>query len=221
MTTALECKELHKSFGTERVLKGVNLTLKAGTISVIKGYSGCGKTTLLRCLAGLSGFDNGEISYNFNGSIIKNSGNLPQNKETLFPSLSVVFQQLYLWPHMTARQNIDSVWHKAHDGYSEDEMKALSHKLGISTLLDKYPSQLSLGQNQRVALLRAISFKPKLLLLDEVTSALDDKNIEVVVEILRELKDINCSILAITHSSEFAEILRANMYVMDRGQLAR
>ncbi|MBL1430688.1 MAG: amino acid ABC transporter ATP-binding protein [Robiginitomaculum sp.] len=219
MTTVLECKELHKSYGTERVLRGVNLTLKAGTISVIKGYSGCGKTTLLRCLAGLSSFDDGEIVYSFNGSIIKNGGSLHQNRYTLFPSLSIVFQQLYLWPHMTARQNIDSVWRKARDGYSKGEMEALSDKLGIIELLDKYPSQLSLGQNQRVALLRAISFKPKLLLLDEVTSALDAKNIEIVVNILRELKRINCSVLAITHSSEFSEQLKAEAYIMDGGKL--
>ena len=182
----LEVKNLRKRFGNEVVLNDLNLTVPEHTATVLIGASGSGKSTLLRCINLLEQIDDGEIYVD--GIEISD----PQiNEDEVRRKLGMVFQSFNLFPHMTVLENITLAPIKVH-GISKDEAISEAEKLlARFDLLDKanqYPDRLSGGQQQRVAIIRSIANKPRLLLLDEVTSALDPVLVNEVLTIVRDLK---------------------------------
>lgn len=198
----LEVTNLRKSFGYEVVLNDLNLTVPEHTATVLIGASGSGKSTLLRCINLLEQIDDGEIRVD--GIEISD----PQiNEDEVRRKLGMVFQSFNLFPHMTVLENITLAPIKVHQ-ISKDEAIAQAEKLlARFDLLDKahqYPDRLSGGQQQRVAIIRSIANKPRLLLLDEVTSALDPVLVNEVLAIVRDLKHDGMTMVLATHEMGFA-----------------
>ena len=198
----LEVTNLRKSFGNEVVLNDLNLTVPEHTATVLIGASGSGKSTLLRCINLLEQIDDGEIRVD--GIEISD----PQiNEDEVRRKLGMVFQSFNLFPHMTVLENITLAPIKVHQ-ISKDEAIATAEKLLVRfDLLDKahqYPDRLSGGQQQRVAIIRSIANKPRLLLLDEVTSALDPVLVNEVLAIVRDLKQDGMTMVLATHEMGFA-----------------
>ena len=198
----LEVTNLRKSFGSEVVLNELNLTVPEHTATVLIGASGSGKSTLLRCINLLEQIDDGEIKVD--GIEISD----PQiNEDEVRRKLGMVFQSFNLFPHMTVLENITLAPIKVH-GINRDEAVYEAEKLlQRFDLIDKahqYPDRLSGGQQQRVAIIRAIANKPRLLLLDEVTSALDPVLVNEVLAIVRDLKQDGMTMVLATHEMGFA-----------------
>ncbi len=192
------------------ILRSVNLDIEAGTITSLIGPSGAGKTTLLSALSFSDIPESGSIL------VDDNSYTFPRAEKTLAPSPAVafVFQQLFLWPHLTLRENI-ALSNRA----TETEMSELISAFGMKDFIDRYPNQTSLGQRQRAALARAVALKPRYLLLDEVTSALDIEQIEAVVLYLEKLKKGGTGILVVTHLIHFAQRISDQILFMDKGEV--
>ena len=194
----LEIKNLTKSYGKNLILKNLNLQVNKGDVVQITGPSGAGKTTLLRCIAGLEKFET--------GSIILNK-QLIQSEKIFIPlfkrKIGMAFQDLALWPHLTVWRNIDFVSSLIIKNKSERETwnKQLLGEFKIDHKKDKYPAELSGGEQQRVALARAFANKPEILLLDEPFSNLDKSLAE---EIIREIEALitkkEITVLIVTHN---------------------
>lgn len=198
----LEVSNLRKCFGNEVVLNDLNLVVPEHTATVLIGASGSGKSTLLRCINLLEQIDDGEIKVD--GKEISD----PEiNEDQVRRKLGMVFQSFNLFPHMTVLENITLAPIKVH-GISKDEAINDAEKLlARFDLLDKanqYPDRLSGGQQQRVAIIRSIANKPRLLLLDEVTSALDPVLVNEVLTIVRDLKHDGMTMVLATHEMGFA-----------------
>src|SRR5918997_5948328 len=166
----VELAGIHKAFGDNVVLGGVDLAVSRGEVIVIAGPSGSGKSTMLRCVNGLETVDRGEVR--FDGQLVKPGKGLAK----LRSQIGFVFQQFHLFPHMTVLQNITLAPMKV-KGIGADQAKKAAHELlervGIAEKADQFPADLSGGQQQRVAIARAPAMDPKLMLFDEPTSALD------------------------------------------------
>ena len=208
------CEGLRKRYGPLEIFSDISLQLEKSQITVLRGPSGCGKTTLFKCLAMLESWDDGIITVNE-----KSISSVESTKESTRANLlrklgiSVVFQQLFLWPHMTCKENIKFVCKEEFDW-------SIVERFGLDSLMDKKPSEISLGQAQRIAFIRAISSQPKYLFLDEVTSALDHKNVALISDYINKMKSEGLSIFAITHSNEFEEQLNLDIkYEMNEGEL--
>lgn len=207
----MRCQNIYKSYGSRAVLKNVSLALTPGKVTILRGHSGCGKTTLLRCLAGLEHVDSGEI---FTAALGREERNITGLKAgSLYPTLTVVFQQLFLWPHLTCRKNIELV------AKDSDVVSALIDRFGLEEVLDRTPNKVSLGQKQRVAIVRALSFDADIILLDEVTSALDAKNRRIVSSALLERAQAGARILCITHDDTLAHELNGITCLMENGEI--
>lgn len=211
----LQAEEIHVSFGAKKVLSGVELTLRAGEILMLLGPSGGGKTTLLRCLSFLSEPDQGRVRFRGQTVIWKN-GRSSVSSHKLYPTLTTVFQQLFLWPHLTTSQNITLALEKKETFYFS-ELKKIAEVLGIQDVMERYPNECSVGQKQRVALARALILKPKILLLDEITSALDSRSADVVGNLLKDLAEEGTAILSIAHNREFCEKFGTRMSRLENG----
>ena len=212
----LVASNIRKSFGTQDVLRGVDVTLQPGSITVVIGPSGSGKTTLLRALSLLDPPTSGSISvdektYNFA------SGHTTDLTSGPWPKLTVVFQQLFLWPHLTLRENITLVLQE--HGKSEESvgLDELIKSFEMEEFIDRYPNEASLGQKQRAALVRALVLKPKYLLLDEITSALDVEHVAKVLEQLQRLRTDGIGIFVITHLIRFAHRAADQVLFFDNG----
>lgn len=188
----LEAKNIEKSFGSLKVLTDLSLTIAQGSITILAGPSGSGKSTLIRCLS--------LLDYPCKGKIILDGFeySFPKKKQiqeaSIYPKISCVFQQLYLWPHLTNRKNI--LLPLINTTYDTNELNRYIDLFGMKEFIDKYPNESSLGQKQRVSLVRSLILKPEYLLLDEVTSALDSDNTKAV---LSELSSLSSGILLISH----------------------
>lgn len=198
----LEVTNLRKCFGDELVLNSLDLTVPEHTATVLIGASGSGKSTLLRCINLLTRIDDGIIK--LDGVEISD----PEiDEDDVRRKLGMVFQSFNLFPHMTVLQNITLAPIKVH-GVSKDEAVHEAEKLlARFDLLDKadqYPDRLSGGQQQRVAIIRSLANKPRLLLLDEVTSALDPVLVNEVLSIVRDLKSDGMTMVLATHEMGFA-----------------
>ena len=198
----LEVKNLRKSFDDNVVLNNLSLEVPDHTATVLIGASGSGKSTLLRCINLLDTIDDGSIY--LDGKEISD----PEiNVDEVRKSLGMVFQSFNLFPHMSVLDNITLSpirVHKISKTQARDEAMTLLRRFDLADKADQYPDRLSGGQQQRVAIIRSIAVKPRLLLLDEVTSALDPVLVNEVLSIVRDLKSDGMAMVLATHEMGFA-----------------
>ena len=213
----LRIKELRKSYGDEVVLQDVSLTLDEHQVKVLIGASGSGKSTLLRCVNLLEAVDDGQIL--LAGEDITAAG---VNADQVRAQIGSVFQAFNLFPHLTVLQNITLAPVLVHGVSKEDAAAQALQLLERFDLIDKagqYPDLLSGGQQQRVAILRAVINKPKVLLLDEVTSALDPILIAEVLTLISELKADGMTMMIATHEMGFAKQVADEVLFLHQGQI--
>jgi ABC-type polar amino acid transport system ATPase subunit len=179
----LETHNLTFNYPGRLIFRNINLGIKPGGVTVLIGPSGTGKTTLLRCLALLERPQGGEITVDDQKFIYPMLPEAPFSPP--WPKLTTVFQQLFLWPHLTLRQNILLPVRRRNKQVNREELDELIDAFDMGEFIDNYPNEASLGQRQRIALARAIMLHPRYLLLDEITSALD---VEQIAKILAFLK---------------------------------
>ena len=206
-------KKITKQYRGREILKGVDIKVEPGKITSLIGPSGSGKTTLLRVLSMLDLPDAGSI---FLDSEKYNFPVRPNEIIPPWPRVSVVFQQLFLWPHLTLRQNILLPLKGVKD---ERHIAELIKILQMEEFIDRYPNQVSLGQRQRVALARALALNPEYLLLDEITSALDVEQVNIILSHLQTLKDKGVGILIVTHLLNFAQRASDQIVFLDEGKV--
>ncbi|MBS3788898.1 amino acid ABC transporter ATP-binding protein [Candidatus Bipolaricaulota bacterium] len=213
----VEIKDLHKSFGEEEVLKGVDLDVERGEVVCIMGPSGAGKSTFLRCINRLEEPDSGTIK--IDGEPITGD-NVDLNK--MRTEIGMVFQQFNLFPHMNALSNITLALKKVKNmSKAEADKKGLENleKVGLKYKAESKPDQLSGGQKQRVAMARALAMDPKLMLFDEPTSALDPELIEEVVKVMLDLAEMGMTMIAVTHEISFAKGGSDRVCLLDQGNM--
>jgi len=214
-TPVLEIIDLRKSFGETLVLHDVNLTVPEHTATVLIGASGSGKSTLLRCINLLEPIDDGLIL--LDGQEISDPA---INVDVIRRKLGIVFQSFNLFPHMTIRENITLAPIKV-QGKSRDEANELAdgllNRFDLMEKADEYPDRLSGGQQQRAAIIRSIAVNPRLLLLDEVTSALDPVLVNEVLSIVRDLKSDGMTMVLATHEMGFATQVADQVCFLESG----
>jgi len=212
----LKVENVKKAFGPVTVLDGVNLTVNPGEVVSILGSSGSGKSTLIRCINGLEKLNAGKITVDdFDVSKPKELAEARKRSGT-------VFQLFNLYPHMTALQNITLApieVLKRPKAEAEAEGRALLAQVGLGDRADAYPAQLSGGQRQRVGICRALAMKPRYLLLDEVTSALDPEMTSEVLDILAKLARDGTTMVFVTHEIEFARQISNRIVFLEKGVL--
>jgi ABC-type polar amino acid transport system ATPase subunit len=223
----VEIRGLRKSFGSDLVLKGIDLSIEASQLTVLIGPSGCGKSTLLRCLNGLEIPDEGSITVG-GLTLERNSGpgdNLRRFNDLahqLRGTVGMVFQSFNLFPHMTALENVArpaAIVRKTPLDQSRRDALALLDKVGLKPKANLYPAQLSGGQQQRAAIARALAMKPKLLLYDEPTSALDPGLVDEVLEVMKELDAEHITQVVVTHEMRFARDVAEKIVFISEGQV--
>ncbi len=210
-------RDVHKWFGQLHVLRGINLTVRAGEKIVIFGASGSGKSTFIRTINRLEEHQRGEIFVD--GIELTND---IRNIATIRSEIGMVFQSFNLFPHLTVLQNVTlapmKVRRQSRDA-AEDAAMQLLMRVGIPEQAAKYPAQLSGGQQQRVAIARALAMQPKIMLFDEPTSALDPEMINEVLEVMRELAESGMTMLVVTHEMGFAHHVANRMVYFDEGMI--
>lgn len=219
----LEVRDLHKSFGSKEVLKGVDLEVPAGSVTALIGPSGSGKTTLLRSLNALEVPESGSVringvTVNFGGGRRHLKGPLRE----LSAQSGMVFQAHHLFPHRTALENIIEGPVYAQGVNRKDAVEqalVLLSQVGLSGLAGRYPHQLSGGQQQRVGIARALALKPKLLLFDEPTSALDPETVGEVLQVMRDLANQGWTMIVVTHEISFAREVADQVLFLDEGEV--
>ena len=217
----LEVKDLHCSYGTTQVLKGVDLNVNKGEVISILGSSGSGKTTLLRCISFLQKADSGTIRFdNFEKGItqLKHS-----EIRALRMKMGYVFQNFNLFRNMTVKQNVleGLITARGVDRATADKTAdEVLEKVGMLHRKDFYPDQLSGGQQQRVAIARAIAFKPEVLLFDEPTSALDPELTREVLNTITQLAADGLTLVVVTHEMGFARNVSDRIIFMENGVVA-
>ena len=221
----LKIENLSKSFGTNRVLNGVNLQVKEGSIFGLVGINGAGKSTLLRCATLLERMDAGSLLYD--GTVVCENDDTGKavyaDKKTLRAVKSVyglVFQQFNLFPHWTVLQNVtDALVHvkKTPKKDAEDRGLQLLEKMGLRDRASAYPYQLSGGQQQRVAIARALALNPRVLFFDEPTSALDPELTQEVLKVIKSLKELHIAMVIVTHEMAFAKDISDQVIFMADG----
>jgi len=213
----LEVKELRKSFEDNLVLNNLSLTVPDHTATVLIGASGSGKSTLLRCINLLDTIDDGSIY--LDGKEISD----PKiNVDEVRKNLGMVFQSFNLFPHMSVIDNITLSpirVHKVSKAQAHDEAMTLLRRFDLADKADQYPDRLSGGQQQRVAIIRSIAVRPRLLLLDEVTSALDPVLVNEVLSIVRDLKADGMAMVLATHEMGFATQVADEVCFLNDGNI--
>ena len=207
-----------KSFGTSQVLRDVSLDVSAGEVVSLIGASGSGKTTLLRCVNLLEPIDDGAIL--LDGDEISSVGRDPNPVRR---RVGIVFQSFNLFPHMSVIRNITLALTKVLGESGEVAMARatdLLQRFGLSEKADVFPDQLSGGQQQRVAIIRALAMRPEVLLLDEITSALDPELVGEVLDVVRELKGSGITLLIATHEMSFAREISDRVCFLHAGTIA-
>jgi ABC-type polar amino acid transport system ATPase subunit len=209
---------IHKWFGTNHVLRGVDLALEPGEVQVIVGPSGGGKSTLLRCVNLLEEPTLGHVW--FEGTDITD---VRTDLDDVRTRMGIVFQAFNLFPHMTALRNITVALEKVlkvDAREARDRAMEQLGRVGLADRADDYPGRLSGGQQQRVAIARALAMRPRLMLFDEVTSALDPELVGEVLNVMRELADEGMTMIVVTHEMGFAREVGTWLVFMDGGVIA-
>jgi polar amino acid transport system ATP-binding protein len=218
---------LGKSFGTLRVLNGVDLDVTRGEVVSVIGPSGSGKTTLLRCINALELYDEGTIQLDgVEVGYIERGGRRRRRMERELSGIraetGMVFQMFFLFPHLTAAENIMLGLRKVR-GKNKADARAIAERwltrVGLADKFDSYPAQLSGGQQQRVGIARAVAMEPKVLLLDEITSALDPELVGEVLAVVRQLADDGMTMIVVTHEMAFAREVSDLVVFMDGGRI--
>ena len=218
----IKVRNIHKAFGDNPILRGIDLTVAKGQVVVILGPSGSGKTTLLRCLNGLELPQQGSIDFDgaaplhidFSRKISK------ADMLALRRKSGMVFQQYNLFPHKTALENVMEgplVVQKRPEATVRAEAQALLAKVGLADKADLYPFQLSGGQQQRVGIARAMAIAPELMLFDEPTSALDPELVQGVLQTMKALAEDGWTMVVVTHEIQFARDVADHVVLMDGG----
>ncbi len=210
-------KNISKSLQGRPIVRDVELTVNPGTITAIIGPSGGGKTTLLRSLSMIESPDSGSISIDGKNFHFPQKPDAPAPEP--WPEMTVVFQQLFLWPHLTLRQNLLLPVEDCMTPERESLIEEIIDYFAMEEFIDRYPSQSSGGQKQRLALARAIVLQPKYLLLDEITSALDVEQTAKILEFLLMVRDRGCGIILITHHLNFAKRAANQILCLDQGRV--
>jgi polar amino acid transport system ATP-binding protein len=217
VSAALVCERVHKSFGDLEVLKGVDLSLDDHEVVCLIGASGSGKSTLLRCINLLERIDQGRILV---GGTEVTARGIDVNQ--VRRGIGIVFQAFNLFPHMSVMRNVTLAPRKVM-GLSREQAEAdaieLLDRFGLADKRNEYPDRLSGGQQQRVAIVRALATKPDLMLLDEVTSALDPELVAEVLGVIRELAQGGMTMLIATHEMGFARDIANRVSFLDGGVL--
>lgn len=219
--------DIVKSFGTNRILHGVSLTLHKGEVVAVIGPSGSGKSTLLRCLNHLETIEGGSIE--IEGQALATAGRDGRSAyvadaevRRICRKMGMVFQSFNLFSHMTVLENIIEAPMTV-KGISRDivvpKAEALLRKVGLLNKRDNYPARLSGGQKQRVAIARALAMEPDIMLFDEPTSALDPELTGEVLRTMRELADEHMTMLVVTHEMGFAREVAHRVIFMDEGRI--
>ena len=213
----IEIEKVTKYYGDKMVLDGVDLSVEPHEVVCLIGASGSGKSTLLRCINGLTDFDEGMIRIDGVDIYDEQFG-----RTGLYKKVGIVFQAYNLFPHMTVLQNVTLAPIKVH-GRDRREAETAGRKLlelfGLGQFIEAYPEQLSGGQQQRVAIVRSLATEPEVLLLDEVTAALDPELIGEVLKIIRDLKTSGMTMVIVTHEMGFARDVADRVCFLDGGRI--
>ncbi len=227
MSVMVDIRSVHKSFGQLDVLKGIDLQVRTGQVTVVLGPSGSGKSTLLRTINHLEKVDRGAI--HVDGTLIgyRRSGDrlreLPE-REVLKQRTRIgfVFQNFHLFPHLTVLENVVEApvsVQKRPRQEAEESARRLLERVGLADKADAYPRRLSGGQQQRVAIARALALEPRLLLFDEPTSALDPELVGEVLDVIKDLARQGTTMIVVTHEIGFAREVADTVVFMDDGRI--
>lgn len=217
MSAIVKFVDVHKSYGSLPVLKGINLEIEKGQVVALIGRSGSGKSTALRCVDRLETINSGDIW------VCDHHVNDPElNVRSLRQDVGIVFQSYNLFPHLTVEQNITLAlrWVKKLNRTEARELaEHVLRQVGLAEKIDNYPEQLSGGQQQRVAIARSLAMKPKVMLFDEVTSALDPELTGEVLKVIEDLARNGMTMLLVTHEMDFAKRVADTVVFMHQGKI--
>ncbi len=211
----LEIRDVEKSFQQIKVLRGISLSVDEHQVVCLIGPSGCGKSTLLRCINGLEQIQGGEIR--MEGDRVSGPG---VDVNRLRQQVGIVFQSYNLFPHMTVLENVTLAPVRVlgmSKAEADDKAMALLKRIGLASKAREYPDRLSGGQQQRVAIVRALAMEPRLMLLDEITSALDPELVSEVLNIVRDLAGQGMTMLLATHEMGFAREVASKVCFLFEG----
>jgi polar amino acid transport system ATP-binding protein len=216
MTEALGVEALHKSFGKHEVLRGIDLAVSEHEVVCLIGASGSGKSTLLRCINLLEPIDSGRLF------LAGDEITRPRDVNAVRRRIGIVFQSFNLFPHMSVLRNVtlaprDALGLSKRD--ADERAMTLLTRFGLAEKRDDYPDRLSGGQQQRVAIVRALAMQPELMLLDEVTSALDPELVAEVLEVIGELAAGGMTMVIATHEMSFARDIADRVCFLDDGMI--
>jgi polar amino acid transport system ATP-binding protein len=209
--------QVHKYYGDNHVLKGIDLDIKAGEVVSIIGKSGSGKSTLLRCINGLEQYQEGGITVDGKEVTTEDI-----QVRRLALSVGMIFQNFNLFPHMTVGENVmlaPTIVLKKSKAEAEATARAMLEKVGLAEKFDSFPEKLSGGQQQRVAIARALAMSPKVLLCDEITSALDPELVGEVLKVLEQLAKEGITLVLVTHEMNFARDVGSRVVFMHQGKV--
>ncbi len=212
----IQLQDVHKSFGKNEVLKGIDLHVTPGEVVVIIGPSGSGKSTVLRCMNYLEVPTSGKVVVD--GLDLANKDNLSKVRT----ELGMVFQRFNLFPHMSVLKNLTLAQEKVRKTDKKEARKValqLLERVGLADKAEAYPDNLSGGQQQRVAIARALAMKPKALLFDEPTSALDPEMVHEVLDVMKALAKEGMTMVVVTHEMGFAREVASRVVFVDDGQI--
>lgn len=215
---AVRMQGLRKSFGSNEVLKGIDLEVAQGEVVAIIGRSGSGKSTLLRCVNGLEPFQSGQLEVQ--GQALVHDD--PKAMRTLRQQVGMIFQSFNLFPHLSVGRNImlaPGLVRQLPRPQLEQTARALLDRVGLGDKFDAFPDQLSGGQQQRVAIARALAMSPGILLCDEITSALDPELVGEVLAVVESLAQEGMTLLMVTHEMGFARKVSDRVIFMHQGRV--